>query len=194
MRHVYKKEAMDFLGSNRSYIKPLQPLWFYESLKKLYGQLYGKKIHTLVLPPEELIPYASENWLHEMTRLGVPLRYETILRTKRAFLPGPLEIEFKMDGYELTWNFGPYKSGRYTILRSGRKGIYYYKSPVPWKGSYSFGACDSPVYFKVAYHKDGQEVVSPEFELHIPSRKTLVYKSAKIRGQKMLRRSHPSSP
>ncbi len=183
-RSAYKKEALDFVNSNQSYINPLEPLWFYDSLKRIYKDHYRKEIKTFILPPSKFLPYMSEDWLIKIKDMNIDIPYEKIKEKRKFFRPGPIEIEFKIDNYNLEWKFGPYKTGTYEILRSDESGLYYYHSLVPWKGNHRFGAIDHPVYFKIVYHlQNGHEIISPEFELKIPSKEVKYFKSGSQGGR-----------
>ncbi len=173
--------AMTFLQSERRYIQSSQPLWFYESLRKIERRFFGKEITTRVLPPENLLRYSGPERLKEIRDSGIDIPADEMIRSQKDFRTSPLTVTLTLDQYRLTWDFGPDKDISYTVLRGPESGLYYNQSILRPSGSVMFGKTNkdgSPdmLYLKISYRSEKEgEVVSPEFMLKIPGREKIEY-------------------
>src|SRR4030042_24857 len=98
--------------------------------------------------------------------------------SERDYRKGPLSVNISFDGYYLRWEFGPVQ-GPYTVMIRRKDEFYFPYRSIPSKGSYLFapGFADL-LYFRVLYKRhDGEEIVSPEFEVRFPSKEKYSYKT-----------------
>ncbi len=175
---IAKETAMEYMYSNKLFIKPQQPYWFYIGLKNINREFLNREIKTEIIPPEEFIKYSKIEKLNEMTASGVNLDFNKVLEDKKTFKEGPLNIRIKLDNFKLSWEFGPYKNKTYTLLRSPISGMYYNKSELKSEGTYMLAGDDNKtnaIFIRVLYHDDGHEIISPEFELRIPGSQLIEY-------------------
>jgi hypothetical protein len=177
-----KKTAMEFMYSDKNYIRAEQPSWFYEGLRRISRDFRGKEIKTRLVPPANLLKYSALGKLKEIEASGIDVPFDEIDNAQKDFKKGPIFIKITMDNYKLSWDFGPYKNKKYTMLRSLVSGLYYNSSELRSSGTYMLAKGnlnDHPetTYFRILYHSEsGKEVVSPEFEFKVPSMSTIVYK------------------
>jgi hypothetical protein len=172
-RLAAKETGTAFIASGKKYMQAEQPLWFYESLRKINREFFRKDIRTRLVPPADFLDYAAPEKLKEIRESGVDIPYEEIVASQKRFNHGPLEVRISVDNYKLSWDFGPDKQILYTVLRGPVSGLYYNQSVLKSDGSIMLGKVnkDKPdiVYIKIFYHfKNGQVVTSPEFVLKIP--------------------------
>jgi hypothetical protein len=176
-----RESALVFIGSQKSYIPSEQPSWFYESLRKIHREFFGKDITTRLVPPEPFLPYADPARLREIKEAGVDIPYDRLLASQEKFRKGPLTVTLTLDDYKLTWDFGPDKRISYIVLRGQASGLYYNQSVLRATGSITLSKMNKDsapdvVYLRILYPSEkGEEVVSPEFELRIPGRKKIEY-------------------
>jgi hypothetical protein len=176
-----RESALVFTGSQKSYIPSEQPSWFYESLRKINREFFGKDITTRLVPPEPFLPYADPARLREIKEAGVDIPYDRLLASQEKFKKGPLTVKLTLDDYMLTWDFGPDKHIFYTVLRGQASGLYYNPSTLRPSGSVMFGKPykdETPdmLYLKIFYHSEKEgEVVSPEFRMKIPGHQKIEY-------------------
>ena len=179
--HKAKETAMEFMYSGVPYIRAQQPSWFYEGLRNLNRDFFGRRIQTQLVPPDDFLPYSDPLKLREIKDSGINIPYHEILETQKKFKKGPIDIKLHVDNYKLSWDFGPHRDKTYTLLRSLTSGLYYNKSDLRSSGTYMLGkgnTDDTPgmVFIRVLYHTDnGETVISPEFKLIIPSNRTIDY-------------------
>ncbi len=176
-----RRSAAEFMQSGRQYIKPEQPSWFYEGLRYLSKDFFGKEIKTQLVPPDNLLKYSDLKKLRELEASGIAVQIDEILKDRKSFKDGPIAVKITMDNYKLSWDLGPYRNQKYTMLRSLVSGLYYNTSEIPPTGTYMLakGSSDNTpgtTYFRICYRSGQEEVVSPEFELKIPSFKTIEYR------------------
>jgi len=172
-----KETAMEYMYSNKPFIKSQQPYWFYIGLKNINQQFFNREIKTQIVPPEEFIKYSKIEKLNEIIASGVKLDLNKILEAKKTFKEGPITIKIKLDNLKLSWKFGPHKDKTYTLLRSPISGMYYNKSELKSEGTYMLSKDDNKTstFIRVLYHDNGSEIISPEFELKIPGRQLIEY-------------------
>lgn len=176
---IAKKTAMEYIYSGKPFIKAQQPYWFYIGLKNINQQFYNREIKTEIIPPEEFIKYSKIEKLNEMIASGVNLDFNKILEAQKSFKEGPLYFRIKLDNFRLSWKFGPFEDKTYTFLRSPISGLYYNKSELKSEGTYMLASDDNnahTIFFRVLYNDNGHEIISPEFELKIPSNQLIEYK------------------
>jgi hypothetical protein len=167
---VAKKTTEEFLYSGKEYIRAAQPIWFYDGLKDVYKYYYGKEINTKVLPEEALIAYLSDEKRKEITSSGYSIPTESNKNIRYGVINGKINIE----GYKIKWDFGPYKDGKYLIIRGRYDGLFNYGTPVSRKGGYLFGKYypdngKEIYYLRVIYQSpEGWEGISDEYRIEIP--------------------------
>lgn len=178
-----KGTAEVFLSSDKTYIKSEQPLWFYEGLRGIYRDFFGRDIRTRLVPPEGFLKYAAPERLREIRESGIDIAYDELIKSQRELKKGPLSVRITVDDYKLMWDFGPSKDATYTLLRGLTSGLYYNSSELRSTGKYMLGkgrVDDTPgrVYIRIFYRsEEGGEVISPEFELKIPGSQKIEYDS-----------------
>lgn len=182
MRHerlAAQKTADLFVHSQRRYMESDQPAWFYQGLRDIYKDFFGREIKTQIVPPEAFLKYADPEKLAEMKASGIKIPYDNIREYQKKLRPGPLTVRITLKDYKLTWDFGPRKDVTYTLLRGLTSGLYYNSSDLRSTGSYMLGKgseTSGPVYIRIFYRFDGgDEVVSPEFKLEIPDSEKIEY-------------------
>jgi hypothetical protein len=176
-----KETAATFISSEQRYLHAEQPSWFYEGLRNIYRDFFGREITTLLVPPEGFLRYASPERLREIRDSGIDIPYDEIIQSLKGFRKGPLTVRITIEDYKLTWDFGPRKDATYTLLRSLTSGLYYNSSDLRSTGNYMLGkGSETPgiVYIRIFYRSEGgEEVISPEFELTIPGSRKIEYDS-----------------
>jgi len=176
-----KAAAMTFVHSQKKYIESTQPSWFYESLRQIQREFLGKEITTRIVPPEHFLRYASPERLREIREAGIDMPYDDILKYQERLRKGPLTIRITLDDYKLSWDFGPDKHRSYTVLRGMTSGLYYNHSNLGPAGSIMLSQSNRDntpdiVYLRIFYRsEDGEEIISPEFEIRIPGRQKIEY-------------------
>jgi hypothetical protein len=179
-RLAAKETGAAFVASEKKYMQAEQPLWFYEGLRKINRKFLGKEIRTRIVPPANFLDFAAPEKLKEIRESGVDIPYEEIRASQKKFKQGPFSVRLIVDGYKLTWAFGPDRHILYTVLRGPVSGLYYNQSVVGTNGSIMLGKVnqDEPdiVYIKVFYHSQrGEAVTSPEFVLEIPGNQNIEF-------------------
>lgn len=176
-----KKTATEFVYSGKTFIKSEQPSWFYAGLRNINRDFFGKTIKTQLVPPDNFLRYSAPERLEDMRDAGIDIPYAEILKRQKDFRDGPIDIRMNLDNYELSWDFGPHKDRTYTALRSSVSGLYYNSSELRSTGKYvlaegSAAGAQETTYIRVLYRSDeGEEVISPEFGLRIPSIQKIEY-------------------
>ena len=165
-----KRTIKEFLFSGDEYIKAEQPAWFYYGLRDIYEYFYGVKIHTKVIPYENLIKYLSEERRKEILSAGYPIGIKNGQEVRKDGVHGSI----RLDRYTMQWDFEPYATGRYLIIMGRYQGLYGYATPVKRKGKYLFGQYypdgrPDVFFMKVVYQSpEGWEGVTDEFGIEIP--------------------------
>jgi len=176
-----KETAAAFASSEGKYFLPEQPHWFYESLRAINKEFFGKEIRTLLVPQKDLLAYVSAEQLREIKESGINIPYNEMLEHQKRFRQGPLAIHLKLENYKISWDFGPHKDSVYTFLFGPLSGLYYYSTDLVASGKYMLGRTNKDnapdkVFFRVLYRdRDGVEVVSPEFEFSVPGSQKIEY-------------------
>jgi hypothetical protein len=176
-----QETARAFIQSGQKFMRPEQPSWFYEGLRMIERDFFGREITTLIVPPDRFLKYADLHRLEEIGKAGIDIPYNEIARWKEEFREGPLTIRMNLNNYRLTWIFGPEKDGVYRVLRGPVSGLYYNHSDLRSEGSFMFGKRKrgtdlEEVYIRILYRTGGgEEIVSPEFLLEIPGNRTILY-------------------
>ncbi len=168
----HARETMEeFLFSKKEFITARQPVWFYDGLRDINEYFFDIKVNTKIIPDDRWIDYAAEDRRLEITSQGYDIKKPDIAKgLKRDVIKGKIIIE----GYRIKWEFGPYKTGKYFIIRGRYKGLYNYISPVRRDGEYLFGKYypdDRPevFYLRVIYRSpEGWEGISKEYLIEIP--------------------------
>ena len=167
---AWKKTTEEFLYSGREYVKARQPAWFYEGLGDIHEYSYGKKIRTKIVPEDNLIRYMSEERRKEIQSAGYNVAVKNGIEIRKDVIHGTI----RLDAYTMQWDFKPYTTGRYLILKGRFSGLYDYMTPVKKKGRYLFGKYypDSRpdlFFMRVVYQStEGWEGISDEYRVEVP--------------------------
>ncbi len=153
--------------------------WYFDGVKKMFQLFEGLDVKTKILfpnymkynPPgmiQEALNSIEENIdpLHEVFTSNLSFY-------SKDFQKGPLSLYVSTNGYAFYWEFGP-GEGPYIVMVRRKNEFYFPYKFVPREGRYLFapGFADL-LYFRVLYQQPGGiEVISPEFELHFPSKIT----------------------
>lgn len=156
--------------------------WYFNGIKKMYHLFYGTEIKARVIFPN-FFKYNSPALIQEVLdarkEINSPLKGLLIHDvSERDYRKGPLSVNISFDGYYFRWEFGPVQ-GPYTVMIRRKDEFYFPYRSIPSKGSYLFapGFADL-LYFRVLYKRhDGEEIVSPEFEVRFPSKEKYSYKT-----------------
>ena len=151
--------------------------WYFDGVKKMYQLFEGLDVKTKILfpnymkyNPPEMIQEVFDSGAGNDNRMKefIPGDFHS---NSTAFQKVPLSIYINTDGYAFHWEFGPIE-GPYTVMVRRKDEFYFPYKFVPRKGRYLFAPGFADVlYFRVLYQKPGGiEVISPEFELHFPSK------------------------
>lgn len=169
-RDALKRAYYEFAFSGKRYIQSSAEPWFYDGLRDINEYLYRKKIDTKVIPEPGLMKYISEERLKNILSEDYLLKRDSAIDLKRGIIKGLISIE----GYQIKWELGPYKVGRYHILRGRYSGLYNYINEVVSKGMYKFGKYypdgrPDVFYMRAVYQSpEGWEGITEEYRVEVP--------------------------
>jgi len=181
-RAAARASSEAFRAGTQSFLKPVQPSWYYEGLRKISRDFLGKRIDTRLVPPRRYLKYATPEVLTELQTAGVDLPYGEISAENRSLEAGPMDVRITIDGSRITWELAAEGPGRFFLIGGPARGLYYHGLPCAPRGTYDLGAIDrisdGNFYIRVVHRRaDGTEAVSPEFAFTIPGRETFEYKN-----------------
>lgn len=178
-----KEAAMRFISAKEPYVKLDLFIGFYEPLRKIFREFFGKEIKTQLVPDENALKYCKPEKLREIKDAGIDIPYEQILEFQEKLKNGPISISMSLSHYRLTWDFCPQKDSSYLILTGRRSGLYDSLASVKPAGTLLLNKdpkdrSQDALYMRILYrtHNDGIEVISPEFMLTIPGNQKIEYR------------------
>ncbi|GEM_PF-1856718 len=174
--------AISFLQSQKKYIESKQSSWFYESLRNIHKEFFGQVIDTRLVPDESLLKYADNKKLKEIKDSSILIPIDKIVSDQKRLLKGPIDIKMALEQYKLSWEFGPYEEGQYSILIGKIQGLYHEKYGMKPFGSFMLSKThrDSTpdiIYIRILYQSlgDSYEIISDELTLSIPGFQKIHY-------------------
>jgi len=177
-----KEAATRFISAREPYVKLNLFVGFYEPLRKIFREFFGRDIKTELVPAENALKYCNPEKLREIKDSGIEIPYEQILGFQERLKNGPISVSMILSHYKVTWYFVPQKDVSYSILAGRMSGLYH--SLVSIKPSGTLMLNKDPkdgkqniFYIRICYraHNEGVEVISPEFMLTIPGNQRIEY-------------------
>lgn len=155
---------------------------YFNGIKKMYKHFYNINIDTRVVFLESLkfnTPELIQEVLNDIN-IDNPVKKrlsKEISAFQSNLKEGPIMIDVSWDGYWFYWDLSTHGKGNACVLFRREDELYSIFYCVPPKGRYYFppNSVDT-VYFRVLGRLfTGEEVLSPEFCVHFPSKGIFKY-------------------